>query len=205
MATLERGQARAFLKKAQEYLASAQDNLDLERLTPAAGDAIHAGIRAKDAIVVSLTGSTAKSMDHAAAAKELGRALGQRPDAMHDPRSAGVGRRQGRCGVRHRPGSRGSRRPCSSGVPPPWLNQPPRSSGSVGNGRAGRHWPAQPVGSALLGSTRGPYLPGSHTYSSRRCPWQRRTSSAWRIAVMRSCLRKWPGSSRREVGCPPAR
>lgn len=45
MATLEqRNQARGFLQKAQEYLESAQDNLDLERLTPAAGDAIHAGL-----------------------------------------------------------------------------------------------------------------------------------------------------------------
>ncbi|MDN5794325.1 MAG: HEPN domain-containing protein [Intrasporangium sp.] len=82
MATLEhRAHARAFLKKAEEYLASAQDNLDLERFTSAAGDAIHAGISAKDAIVVSLTGSTIKSKDHATAARELGRALGQRPGA----------------------------------------------------------------------------------------------------------------------------
>ncbi|MDF1605464.1 hypothetical protein [Nocardioides sp. YIM 152315] len=43
--------ARSFLQKAQEYLASAHDNRDLERATPAAGDAIHAGISAKDAIV----------------------------------------------------------------------------------------------------------------------------------------------------------
>ena len=82
MATLEqRNHARSFLKKAEEYLASAQDNLDLQRFTPAAGDAIHAGISAKDAIVVSLTGSTAKGKDHSTAPKELGRALGQRPGA----------------------------------------------------------------------------------------------------------------------------
>lgn len=36
--------ARRDLQKANEYLASAQDNLDLERATPAAGDAIHTGI-----------------------------------------------------------------------------------------------------------------------------------------------------------------
>jgi HEPN domain. len=80
MATFEqRNHAKTFLKKAEEYLASAQDNLDLERHTPAAGDAIHAGISAKDAIVVSLTGSTPKSKDHSTATKELVRALGQRP------------------------------------------------------------------------------------------------------------------------------
>jgi len=43
--------AKRYLQKAVEYLASAQDNFDLERATPAAGDAIHAGISAKDAIV----------------------------------------------------------------------------------------------------------------------------------------------------------
>ena len=32
--------AKRYLQKAVEYLASAQDNLDLERATPAAGDAI---------------------------------------------------------------------------------------------------------------------------------------------------------------------
>ncbi|MBB1513267.1 hypothetical protein H5399_12420 [Tessaracoccus sp. MC1627] len=82
MATLEhRNHARSFLKKAEEYLASAEANLSAERYTVAAGDAIHAGICAKDAIVTQLTGSTVKGKDHALAAKELRRALGQRPDA----------------------------------------------------------------------------------------------------------------------------
>jgi hypothetical protein len=82
MATLEqRTHARSFLKKAEEYLASAEANLAAERYTVAAGDAIHAGICAKDAIVTELTGTTAKGKDHALAAKELKQALGQRPDA----------------------------------------------------------------------------------------------------------------------------
>lgn len=82
MAGLEqRNHARSYLKKSQEYLASAEDNLDLHRYTVAAGDAIHAGISAKDAIVVTLTGATTKGRDHAAAAKELARALGARADA----------------------------------------------------------------------------------------------------------------------------
>jgi hypothetical protein len=77
----QRNHARAFLRKAEEYLASAQDNLVAERHTVAAGDAIHAGISAKDAIVTALTGATGKGKDHAAAAKELRIALGTRADA----------------------------------------------------------------------------------------------------------------------------
>jgi len=73
--------AKSFLQKAQEYLDSAQDNLDLERATPAAGDAIHAGISAKDAIVTALTGETGKAKDHAKAVKELRQALGAHRDA----------------------------------------------------------------------------------------------------------------------------
>lgn len=76
-----RNHARNFLKKATQYLDSAQDNLDLERPTPAAGDAIHAGISAKDAIVMALTGVTSKAKDHAKAAGELRTALGVHPEA----------------------------------------------------------------------------------------------------------------------------
>jgi hypothetical protein len=76
-----RNYAKSFLKKAEEYIASAEDNLAAERHTPAAGDAIHAGISSKDAIFTTLTGSTSKAKDHAAAAKELRQALGQRPEA----------------------------------------------------------------------------------------------------------------------------
>ena len=55
MATLEqRNHARSYLKKAEEYLASAEANLQAGRYTVAAGDAIHAGICAKDAIVTEL-------------------------------------------------------------------------------------------------------------------------------------------------------
>ncbi len=82
MATFEqRNHARAFLKKAEEYLASAEANLPAGRYTVASGDAIHAGIRARDAIVTELHGRAAKPKDHALAAKELRQALGQRPDA----------------------------------------------------------------------------------------------------------------------------
>jgi hypothetical protein len=72
--------AKAFLRKAEEYLASAEDNLVAERPTAAAGDAIHAGIGAKDAIVTALTGATRKANDRATSAKELKTALGKRAD-----------------------------------------------------------------------------------------------------------------------------
>jgi hypothetical protein len=82
MATAEqRNHPRTFLRKAEEYLASAEDSLAAERLTPAAGDAIHAGISSKDAIVTALTGSTSKGKDPTVAAKELKLALGKRPEA----------------------------------------------------------------------------------------------------------------------------
>ena len=82
MATLEQhNHARSFLKKAEEYLASGEANVPAGRYTVTAGDAIHAGICAKDAIVTELTGTTTKGKDHAIAAKELRQALGQRPVA----------------------------------------------------------------------------------------------------------------------------
>jgi hypothetical protein len=79
--------ARAFLGKAEQYLESAEDNLAFERYTAASGDAIHAGISAKDAIATALTGSTAKSRDHAAAGGELRRALGARKEASRAERA----------------------------------------------------------------------------------------------------------------------
>ncbi|GAA3148578.1 hypothetical protein GCM10010530_79900 [Kribbella aluminosa] len=82
MATAEqRNHAKSFLKKAEEYLASAEANLAATRYAPAAGDAIHAGISAKDAIVTALTGSTSNKKDHAAAAKELRQSLAKRAEA----------------------------------------------------------------------------------------------------------------------------
>jgi HEPN domain-containing protein len=83
----QRNHAKRFLTKAEEYLASADANLAAERYTPAAGDAIHAGISAKDAIVTALTGATVKRKDHAAAAKELRQALGKRPEAAASERA----------------------------------------------------------------------------------------------------------------------
>jgi HEPN domain-containing protein len=88
MATAEqRNHAKSFLKKAEEYLASAEANLAATRYTPAAGDAIHAGISAKDAIVTALTGSTSKKKDHATAAKELRQSLAKRAEAAAGERA----------------------------------------------------------------------------------------------------------------------
>lgn len=70
--------AKRYLQKAEECLTSAEDHLDLERATPAAGVAIHAGISAKDAMV---TGMTSKAKDHAKAAGERRTAIGTRPEA----------------------------------------------------------------------------------------------------------------------------
>lgn len=81
VAAEHRHYAGSFLTKADEYLASAEENLLAARHTPAAGDAIHAGISSKDAMVFALTGSTSKGKDHAAAAKELKLALGTRAGA----------------------------------------------------------------------------------------------------------------------------
>jgi len=78
---MTKANAEAFLKKAEEYCSSAQDNVDRERFTVAAGDSIHAGISAKDAMVTMLTGSTDKNKDHLAAVRELHQALGRRNEA----------------------------------------------------------------------------------------------------------------------------
>lgn len=76
-----RNHARRYLQTAQEYLASAEDNLDPERATPAAGDAIHAGTSAQDATGVSLTGTTSNAKDYSRAPRELRQALGARSGA----------------------------------------------------------------------------------------------------------------------------
>lgn len=77
----QRNHAKSFLKKGEEYLASAEANLASERHAPAAADAIHAGISSKDAIVTALTGTTSKGKGHTTAAKELKQALGKRTEA----------------------------------------------------------------------------------------------------------------------------
>jgi hypothetical protein len=82
-----RTQVRAFASKASEYLAVAEDSFAQGRLTAAAGNAIHAGICAKDAIVIALTGATIKSRDHRQSVKDLRQALGNAPAAAECERA----------------------------------------------------------------------------------------------------------------------
>lgn len=97
MATIEqRAHARSFLKKAEEYLASAEANLTAERFTVAAGDAIHAGICAKDAIVAERTGATTIGQAPCFAVEQLRKASRQRPDAAGAEEGCANGRSAGR-------------------------------------------------------------------------------------------------------------
>lgn len=66
-----REEARAHLAKAREFLDAARLEIDADLLTAAASSAVLAGINAKDAICLRLTGRTSKSDDHRAAVPEL--------------------------------------------------------------------------------------------------------------------------------------
>lgn len=63
--------ARAHLAKAHEFLEAARFNLDLKLVSAATSAAVLAGINAKDAVCLRLTGATHKSDNHAAAVAEL--------------------------------------------------------------------------------------------------------------------------------------
>lgn len=63
--------ARAHVAKAQEFLEAARFNLDLKLYSAATSDAVVAGINAKDATCLRLTGVTRKSDNHVAAIAEL--------------------------------------------------------------------------------------------------------------------------------------
>lgn len=68
--------AKAHLAKSQEFLASAEDNLAVDRFNVATSDAVISGINAKDAICLKLTGRTAKTDNHQSATGELRKAGG---------------------------------------------------------------------------------------------------------------------------------
>ena len=63
--------ALGHLGKAREFLDAADLELDLDLTTAAASSAVLAGINAKDAICLQLTGRTGKSEDHRRAVPEL--------------------------------------------------------------------------------------------------------------------------------------
>jgi uncharacterized protein (UPF0332 family) len=63
--------ARAHLRKAREFLAAAELNLDCDLYNATTSSAVTSGINAKDAICLALTGNTAKSENHTDAVVEL--------------------------------------------------------------------------------------------------------------------------------------
>lgn len=66
--------ARAHLRKARQFLDAADVELSGELYDAAASSAVLAGINAKDAICLRLTGRTGKTDNHQAAVGELARA-----------------------------------------------------------------------------------------------------------------------------------
>lgn len=66
-----RDDALNHLRKAREFLEAAGLELELELHTAAASSAVLAGINAKDAICLQLTGRTGKAEDHRSAVPEL--------------------------------------------------------------------------------------------------------------------------------------
>jgi hypothetical protein len=208
-----RNHVRSFLRKSQEYLTSAWDNLDLDRYTAAAGDAIRAGISAKDAIVVTLTGATIKGRDHAIAGKELARTLGPRPDAtvaVRALRELISAKADVEYGTDR---SMRPRRPRWSGAPAPCSTWPSRSSNSAGDASHGdrarrgrgekRQSTSEPSWSTGLG---WPVAAVQRTRSAGRVAWasdkpslgwitRTGTGSEWRAVVV-----EVPGAA--EVGIP---
>lgn len=63
--------AKAHLSKAQQFLLAAEVSLDGRLWDPAASNAILAGINAKDAMCLHLTGRTGKADNHQEAVREL--------------------------------------------------------------------------------------------------------------------------------------
>lgn len=66
-----RDDARSHLSKAREFLEAAHVELEMQLHTAAASSAVLAGINAKDAICLQLTGRTGRTEDHRAAVPEL--------------------------------------------------------------------------------------------------------------------------------------
>jgi hypothetical protein len=67
--------ARAYLARAAEFLRAAEDSLELNNLIAAAGNAVHAGISAADAIAAARGGSVWKA-EHTQGAGHLERVAG---------------------------------------------------------------------------------------------------------------------------------
>lgn len=92
-------QARAYVAKAEEYLAAAVAELEADRAVASTSLAIHAGINAADAVTGMRLGQRAAGQEHddaiallrtagpdgIAAAKELGRLLPMKTRAEYEP------------------------------------------------------------------------------------------------------------------------
>lgn len=70
-----RGRAKSHLRTAREYAQVAAAAAEIDCHSPSVSNAVLAGINAKDAICIWITGSTGKSDNHAAAAQALHAAL----------------------------------------------------------------------------------------------------------------------------------
>lgn len=93
------GQARAYVSKAEEYLAAAASELDADRPIAATSLAVHAGINGADAVTGLRLGQRATGQDHdgalvllrtagpdgTAVAKELARLLTLKTRAEYEP------------------------------------------------------------------------------------------------------------------------
>lgn len=70
-AAVPRDDARKALQKAEQFLASAQDDLKQSRWTAAGLSAVHAGISAGDAALIASAGIRSTSQDHGVALELL--------------------------------------------------------------------------------------------------------------------------------------
>ncbi len=69
--SVPRGQARAYLEKAAQFLVAARDAVDRSLYDAAMLNAIHAAISATDAVTVALAGQRSTDPDHGRAADLL--------------------------------------------------------------------------------------------------------------------------------------
>lgn len=60
----DRSEYKNYLKVAEEYLASARDNLEKRRFIPSCGDAVHAVIAAGDALTIFFLGRRGAGQNH---------------------------------------------------------------------------------------------------------------------------------------------
>lgn len=110
-------QAKQYLGKAEEFLASARDDLTQGRMIAATSSAVHAAINAGDVVTGIRTGKRSAGDEHIQAmemlrasgqdgvelAKDLGRLVALKPKAEYDPADIALGtarqavERAGRC------------------------------------------------------------------------------------------------------------